>query len=357
MRCGPDEAPEMAAVQRSVGRDAGSDAPVLTGPATSLAPTPYAPHGMRKAVLSLLPLVAAVGCGGGTDGMPRATPAAPTAPAPPVPEPPPQELTLLPGFQPPPDPTPPPEYPGPAQPPDEELCGDWARLTVGDLVLYNNVWNAGSILNYEQCVMRRGDEIGWRWSWPGVARLTSDYHNPDHYVRAFPEVIYGAKPWDPSTTPRMPIRLSDLQELTVDFDAYMTASGDYNLAFNSWFTTGNPATEAGIAGELMIWIDRTDWTPQGSDFLAGNVVIDGREYSLYSRRVFHTLPDRGHDYLAFAAHEDQFSGTLEIKKFLDFLIAEGLLSESLYIAGLELGNEVLDGSGEIWFKEYRVTAR
>ena len=89
-------------------------------------------------------------------------------------------------------------------PPVEVDCRDWAEFYVdaqGERVLRNgdpflraerwfnnNVWNQGSIMDFEQCILRREvdgrDEYGWRWP---VLRP------PD--VRGYPEVIYGHKPW------------------------------------------------------------------------------------------------------------------------------------------------------------------
>ena len=144
--------------------------------------------------------------------------------------------------------------------------------------------------------------------------------------------------------------------IAVEFDAYLAATGDYNFAFDAWFTSGNPPRPEDVVAEMMIWVDRSNWE-RGSETLIANVEIDGREYALYYR-TDHTISS-GLQLLQFIfiAHEDQYSGRLDLKKFIDLVVDDGLLSEDLYITGVEFGNEILVGTGELWLKEYRVHAR
>ena len=46
-------------------------------------------------------------------------------------------------------------------------CADNAELRRGPLLLFNNVWNKGSLDDYEQCIALGEDAFHWRWRWPG----------------------------------------------------------------------------------------------------------------------------------------------------------------------------------------------
>ena len=99
----------------------------------------------------------------------------------------------------------------------------------------------------------------------------------------------------------------------------------------------------------MIWMDRT-FEPQPRHYLVEQVVIDGVTYDLYVNPVF----GQPWKYIAFASHPAQLEGTLDVKKFLDYLVDRGHVPSDHYLPSLELGNEVKEGTGQVWFRRYRV---
>ena len=48
-------------------------------------------------------------------------------------------------------------------------------------------------------------------------------------------------------------------------------------------------------------------------------------------------------------------GSLDIKEFLDYLTENGHLPADSYVASVELGNEVMHGTGELWLKSYDIS--
>ena len=256
-------------------------------------------------------------------------------------------------LPPPNDTTPPPMDPTPA-PPVEQACGDWDELWIGDYFYLNNVWNKGTTRDYEQCVMRRvvdgRDEYGWRWLWPA----------PSDRVRAYPEVRFGWPPYHsfPSTS-KLPRRIASLRELQVNYEAYMTAVGVYNMAFSMWLTTGSPPSPQDITTEIMIWTDR-NWDSETGSLesrsLVDHVEIDGSTFAVYLRPE-HVSGNKVHVFVAFLSHVDQFRGTLDLKKFLDYLVDRDVISADDYVSVVELGNEVKHGTGNLWLKEFEVNVR
>ncbi len=225
--------------------------------------------------------------------------------------------------------------------------GDGHQLRTPHFTYLNNAWGRGDITDYEQCLLKRvvGDntEYGWRWRWPqGTGG-----------VKAYPEVIHGHVPWwrHPLTLSDLPRRISSINKLQVNYDVEMTVQGVYNLAFEMWLTIEKPPTR-NITHEIMIWVDRT-FEPQSREFLVTQVEIDGVAYDLYIN------PEFGHfespfKYIAFASHTDQFRGTLNFEKFLNYLVDNGHLTADHYVNSVELGNEVIEGTGETWIKKLQI---
>ena len=234
-------------------------------------------------------------------------------------------------------------------------CRDWAKLRNSGFVYENNVWNQGTIKreNRAQCLLKRvvdGEvQYGWRWRWP----------RGSGNVKAYPEVIYGHKPWfTSSTTADLPRRISTIDELSVTYDIEMQARGRYNLAFDIWVTDSERPTPSDITHEIMIWVgERTRaWEPSPG-YLAKRVAIGGATYDLTIRPHAEWLKEHGAPdvaYIAFNSRTAQVSGRIDVKKFLDYLTDHDHLPADGYIASVELGNEVMNGTGELWLKSYEI---
>lgn len=233
----------------------------------------------------------------------------------------------------------------PAEP--EEFCDDWGVLTAPGLLYENNVWGKGDISNYEQCLLKRSqngtNQFGWRWFWPKASGQ----------VKAFPEVVFGYKPWhSSSTTPLLPAPISTLANLTVSYDVELRAEGTYNLAFDIWVTSSIPPTPDTITHEVMIWVAQT-FEAQPRQYFVTQVWVDNKHYDLYLHHAARS--GTGADYIAFVSREPQFGGTLDLKQFIDYLVGEGHIPVDNHLASVELGNEIVAGSGELWFDQFQVT--
>ena len=237
----------------------------------------------------------------------------------------------------------------------DTYCRDWAKLRNAGFVYENNVWNQGAIkkANRAQCLLKRvvDDEVqyGWRWQWP----------RGSGNVKAYPEVIYGHKPWfTSSTTANLPRRISTIDELSVAYDIEMQARGRYNLAFDVWVTDSERPTPSDITHEIMIWVgERTRaWEPSPG-YLAKRVAIGGATYDLTIRPHAEWLNEHGAPdvaYIAFNSRTAQVSGRIDVKKFLDYLTDHDHLPADGYVASVELGNEIMNGTGELWLKSYEI---
>ena len=254
------------------------------------------------------------------------------------------------------DPTPPPSDPTPVVP-DDEACRGWENWFVGDYRYSNNVWNRQDTTDYEQCILRRTlpggkVEYGWRWRWP----------EREGRVKAYPEVVYGRKPWSRvSTTSELPKQIGAVERLEVDYEAYLTAEGRYNLAFDFWITRDNPPSESGISHEIMIWMDH-DSRPAAPQFYIGPVRLDGALWDLYvwPDRVWRNSEGETRyvaDFIAFVRHEDQYIGSVNTLTFFQYMVDKGYVPAHHYFTAIELGNEARSGTGELWLKKFEVHQR
>ena len=220
-------------------------------------------------------------------------------------------------------------------------CNGWSQFAIESYLVENNVWGQGSITDFTQCIYRTGagDDIhfGWNWNWPGGSSN----------VKAYPEVIFGKKPWSSSSTnAALPIKVQNLDEFYVVYDLDMDAAGSYNLAFEFWVTTDSMSSETGITTEVMIWMDNNLIGPAGN--IIGTVTFAGFDYNLYRANW------DSWTYFAFLSAEPQYSGVLGVHHFVDHLVSQGMLNPDEYIADFELGNEVVYGTGQTDIQQYEI---
>lgn len=229
---------------------------------------------------------------------------------------------------------------------------DGGRIVVGGrYIVANNCWNRGAANGAgKQRIFLEDIEgkkvFGWQWSWSGM-----------NSVVAYPEVICGTKPWDPPAAgliPELPFKVGS-KRMTVDFDISLKASGSYNMAFSLWAVSKLPATSGAITHEIMIWNVDRGVTPAGSS--RGALKVGDVSYDVYvspghsdaSGKSSHSWT-----YIAFVAKRSVLRGPLDITAFTDYLTAKNILDNNLYITSLELGNEVVSGTGLLEIADFNV---
>ncbi len=59
-------------------------------------------------------------------------------------------------------------------------------------------------------------------------------------------------------------------------------------------------------------------------------------------------------YIAFIKRSPEYRGETRLHLFLDYLVKESLISGSSSLATIELGNEIVYGTGKTQIKDYRI---
>jgi hypothetical protein len=215
----------------------------------------------------------------------------------------------------------------------EKKCEDWTELRCGDFILSNNVWGKGDVIKATQCISAK--EVNgqcifkWEWDWPDSGSMA---------VRAYPELIYGWKPWSSSsTTEKLPIKLRDITEINLKMNANVYASGVSNTAFDLWLTSSPTPRPENIKREVMIWLGNVGWPTGGNKI--DTVKIQGEDYDLYK------APMNTWTYFSFVRVHPRTNGSLDIAAFLEYLIEHSHVASSEYLASIEFGNEIINGQG------------
>ncbi len=229
-------------------------------------------------------------------------------------------------------------------------CDVFTTIDIGDLKVENNVWNAGGLPpnSYSQCIYVYEDDtlnlIGWEWQYPNEASG----------VNAYPQLIYGWKPWQPpSTTQNLPKQISTLTTLKVTYDAEVTRNnGDYNLAFDNWINSSPSITPQNILFEFMIWEDTNNLTPFGE--FQENVSTTNGTYKFYIGEPDWEPEGSNWTYLCFQRIGYRSQGTVDIDELLSYLVDEGIVSQDDYLASIEFGNEVGNSTGQSIIKAFSV---
>ena len=218
-------------------------------------------------------------------------------------------------------------------------CNPWVLQPFGSYLIENNVWGQGNINNFSQCIYTTTDSVfGWNWDWPSIGTN----------VKAYPEIIFGKKPWSSNSTNNvLPIMIDNIETFEVSFDIQTEANGYYNLAFEFWVTADSLSNENEITTEVMIWTSNSLLQPAGEQISI--VFVDGYYYNLYKADFDNWI------YYAFVSDVDQYNSTLNIHNFINYMISTGHLNPNEYLGSFEFGNEIVYGVGQTNINHYSIS--
>ncbi|WP_395343935.1 GH12 family glycosyl hydrolase domain-containing protein [Ningiella sp. W23] len=238
-------------------------------------------------------------------------------------------------------------------------CGEYYSHETPLGILNNNVWNkhAADTDSWEQCLEMRSidgnTQYGWSWSWPFGRRV----------IYSQPQIKIGASPWapEPKFNDAFPIKISELTEFTVNHELEVYSNGNHNNVTTMWLLTqayhGSKPRPDLIAVEVMIWTYATPahFDPAGKKY--SELTIGDSIWEVWYEKDWNDksgVNDNQWISLSYRADESSMSATIPALKLLQFAISEGLINDELFIADIELGNEVMSGSGIAWVREFSV---
>ena len=216
---------------------------------------------------------------------------------------------------------------------------NFATLEHGDYLLENNAWRDPDQAEPPQCIFAPpGVLMGWNWHWPG---------DDNSRVVAFPEIIYGKKPFrSENASTVLPRKLADLQQISARYAIHTPAIGAFNTVFELWMTRDAEAQQDSIVSEVMIWVANHGLNPAGRHV-----------HTFASSSGPAQLFEMDQRYLAFVLEREALSGEIDLLSFLHELQRLKLISADNYVTSVEFGNEIAYGQGVSIVEDYAVRVR
>lgn len=232
----------------------------------------------------------------------------------------------------------------------ENSCAEFATIHSGEFIIENNTWNASNLPNgsFSQCIYKYDENnvllMGWEWQYP----------NDAFGVNAYPQIIYGWKPWlSNSTTQNLPVKIQDINSIKANYDVNVERNiGDYNLAFDNWINSSSAVTPQNIQFEFMIWEESNGLVPFG-DFQEVVSTSNG-DYRFYMGEPDWEPAGSNWTYLAFSRVQGRQSGTVDIDELLAYLISQGIVSDQSYLGSIEFGNEIGNSTGRTIIENFEI---
>ena len=234
--------------------------------------------------------------------------------------------------------------------PTMEECGEFALINQVEINIENNTWNATNLTagSYGQCIYQYSNAgenwVGWKWSYPHTAVG----------INAYPQLIYGKKPWHSgSTTTALPIEIDQIERLKAQYAVAISRNeGEYNLAFDNWISSAASSRPEEIQFEFMIWEDYHEIIPFG-DFIA-NVVTPNGAYDLYTGEPTWEPEGTNWIYVAFVRTSKRTEGTVDIDLLLQYLVDQGIVPGESYLSSIEFGTEIGNSKGYAVIKSFDI---
>ena len=233
-------------------------------------------------------------------------------------------------------------------------CTDYAMVEAQVGKLYNNVWGKQDGTDYSQCVFAAGTgtdtQFGWLWRWPVAT--------PTRQVRAYPEIITGESPWvSLSSANGLPAPWLAVISLRFDLDLDVGVDDAYNFAPRVWLTTGQDPTSSNVTQEVVFWLIHNNMTPPGS--VVGTYSTGSVDYDVWidpQHDPGGETTTAGWPYIAFVARTPVRSGPIGVGGFLQYLYGKGYITWQGYVAGIELGTEIVNGHGSVIISNFSASA-
>lgn len=230
----------------------------------------------------------------------------------------------------------------------QQSCKDWNTFRNDPLKLVNNIWGKMPDHHYKhlQCIFYKNGQYAWSWHWP-TEKIG---------VKAYPALLFGKKPWYQYTThPQLPIQLSQIESVDIDFETDHQHSGRVNLLLEAWLTDSAEAMHYDRTSEIAIHLYQENWPAQGGDYV-DSVNIAGYPFDVYLNHQM-KVPGDEHtwSYISFVNRNKAITkANIDFKDFLDYALEKGMIIPSEFLSSLEIGNEIDNGNGTTQLKRYDI---
>jgi hypothetical protein len=253
-------------------------------------------------------------------------------------------------------------------PPDKPLRFAHYNLSTNEWNLYDNQGVPKAIpFSYTECISGRNladNAIGaeWNWSLPQADwRYPEGPNNTDGWVKAFQEIIYGRQLYGAvSQGAVLPAAVRDV-DLIANYDLVVDTDG-LPLTIQQTFLQGTYISTrdsndwlTSVTIMLMptkVCMEKTCGNPQ--DFIE-STTIDGIAYKVYRLIDVDPRTNVKRYNVELLVDADHLHGSMRLRSINDYLVGKGWLQPENYMNSVELGTEVISGTGKVTVKHFSIT--
>ena len=231
------------------------------------------------------------------------------------------------------------------------ISGPASYASSNGAALLNNTWGVGNMkcgvdytigATYDAKNVSSG--VTFNWSFPNST-------DPFRTVKAYPEIIFGSSPFSGSSTwsdsgHSFPVKVADIGSLSATFNSAISGNtSGFNVAFDIFLTSKAFGDASTITNEVMIWTHKPDTDAPGK-------LIGTFNDGVHSGSIYHDGT-----YTAVVLDNDMMTGTLDISAVLATLQKLGVVASSEYLASVQFGSEVLNGTGSLSINDFALDLR
>jgi len=218
------------------------------------------------------------------------------------------------------------------------LTNQWASLTVGDYSVLNNDWGISasqSSVAYTSIAVANTASVntGLTMSW-----VTPDVIPPS-YVYAYPEVYWGTQYG--KFSPTYSTTVGNISNLLVNYSTSISSTANADVMLEVWLTNAAGTITHEVAVKVAGWSDGNT-TPYQDQYITALTNLNA--------------PGAGGswNFISYRTSSDMLSGTISFSNILKSLVAQGIVSSTDIISGVELGSEMRSGSGTLQVNNFNV---
>lgn len=237
-------------------------------------------------------------------------------------------------------------------------CGDYFSENTPNGILYNNVWNknAAKTFPWHQCLEKNSSIglFGWSWVWPTKSNV----------IFSYPQIKLGISPWapQPKLHAEFPLESTNVRSLVVEHELEIQGHSEHNIATSLWLTNtkdiGENPNPSIIIAELMIWSYTTPNHMNPAGVYKGDVEAGNQIWEVWVEKNWSDASGANNNtwtYITFRAKNKNIKGKFDVIDFTNYAIEHDFLPTTFYISDIELGTEIMSGSGLVWVKQFDVS--
>jgi hypothetical protein len=146
------------------------------------------------------------------------------------------------------------------------------------------------------------------------------------------------------------------KKLVVSYDFGLAASGKYDVALQFWIVSALPPTKNAITHEVVMLLANEGMPVSGQRVAQAS--LQGNAWSVHVDKNHRDAAGSNTNtwtLITLASEKPILRGPFDVSEVIGFLLKNGYLDASGYVANLELGTEIMRGTGNAVVRDFAVT--